>query len=188
MNTLAATNTAFQDQPATWVANPTETLGEVTWALASQDAEPSPWTPLLTSDSEVLSAWLLARSGPWSQPLASKLQELATLPEGWDGYNGKPVCPAIVRCAAQLVDQLYVPGLIKPHLVPGGDDTLQLEWHVNQFDLEIDILGPRQLVAYLYDLDGGKEEEMEMEPSNRALAGWVRRVQQRGSAARQTEG
>ena len=120
-----------------------------------------------------------AGSSPWAKQLAGKLSELAALPRGWDGYNSGPVGPAIIEFAVQLIDRLYVPGLVAPQPVPGGDGTLQLEWHVNQFDLEIDIRGPCQLVAWLDDLETGTEEEIEVKTDLSPLVSWVRRVQQR---------
>ena len=186
MNALA-TNTAFQRPPLALIANPTETLGEKVWLPALQDAEARPWPPSLALGQSTLPAWLLAKNA-WSRLLADRLSEVAALPEGWDGYDGKPVSLPIVQFACDLVDFLYLPGLPAPQLVPGGDGTLQLEWHVNQYDLEIDILAPCQLAASLHDLESGKEEELEVETDLGPLVGWVRRLRQQPASAPQLKG
>lgn len=76
--------------------------------------------------------------------------------------------------AANLLERLYVKNLQAPHLVPGADGSLQIEWHINQYDLEIDVLGPFDVVASRFDILTEKMEEIEIESDFTELASWLR--------------
>ncbi len=105
--------------------------------------------------------------------LEDHLEELTSLPVGWDGYAGQPVSFGCAYFAANLIERLCIDAAPAPQLVPGADGTLQLEWHINQYDLEIDILGPYDVVASRYDHKNGQEEEIEVKTDFTKLAEWI---------------
>ncbi len=109
----------------------------------------------------------------WAKKLEVRFDELTSLPKGWDGYDGIPVSITCARFAAKLVERLYVKGVGVPQLVPGADGTLQLEWHMNQYDLEIDVLAPYEVVATLYDHLTEQEQEIEVQTDFTELSEWV---------------
>ena len=116
----------------------------------------------------------VARNNPlWVQELESRLNSLTGLPIGWDGYQGKPVSFSCASFAANLIGRICVDNVPAPHLVPGSDGTLQLEWHLNGYDIEIDILAPFEVVAARYDHATGEEEEIEVQADFSELAEWV---------------
>lgn len=110
---------------------------------------------------------------PWAQELKDRFDTLTALKKGWDGYNGKPVSFTCAQFAANLIENLYLERLPPPQLVPGSDGTLQLEWHINQYDLEIDVLAPYRVVATLFNHKTDKEKKIEIETDFTALADWV---------------
>lgn len=110
----------------------------------------------------------------WDRGLEPRFRELVSLPHGWDGYDGQPVSASCACFAASLLGSLWVEGVEAPQLVPGPDGTLQIEWHVNQFDIEIDVLGPYHIVATRTDLTTGREDELEGGGGPDELTAWVR--------------
>lgn len=113
-------------------------------------------------------------SSDWYLNLKNRFDELTSLPKGWDGYVGGPVSFNCAQFAANLIEQLCVAGVPAPQLVPGADGTLQIEWHLNQFDIEIDVLGPYNVVATRVDHVSGQEEELGLdEPDFTELAEWI---------------
>ena len=110
----------------------------------------------------------------WTNIVGKRLDQLCALKPGWDGYDCKPVSFTIATFAARLMERIFVEGLTAPSLVPGGDGTLQMEWHVNGYDLEIDVLGPNNVFAYRRDHEAGHEEERQYENDFTELLIWTR--------------
>ena len=80
--------------------------------------------------------------------LDGKFSELSNLSAGWDVYNGIPATAPCARFAKIILKEIYHPPLNAPdELVPGSDGTLQIEWHQNQFDIEIDVLDDNYAIA-----------------------------------------
>jgi len=135
-----------------------------------RDAAPSSIQPAYTRISMPDSIWF--------QTLQDRFDELTSLPSGWDGYNGEPVSFSCAQFAANLIERLSVNSVEKPHipapqLVPGSDGTLQLEWHLNNFDLEVDVLAPYDVIATRFDHMTNHEEEIEVQADFTELADWV---------------
>ena len=55
------------------------------------------------------------------------LTVLASLADGWDGYGGAPITEAAMRVARAI------------HVVPTCNGGIQVEWHVNGWDLEVEV-------------------------------------------------
>ena len=66
--------------------------------------------------------------------------ELVQLPGGWDSYGAKPVSSDAARAATTLMvkEASAVPNLAAPAVVPTVRGGLQLEWHRQGVDLEIE--------------------------------------------------
>lgn len=109
----------------------------------------------------------------WSTALGERFNALTALPAGWDGYEGRPVSFTCARFAAQLLARLFDPEIPPPSLVPGSDGTLQIEWHINQYDVEIDISAPFRVAASRFDCINDTIEEVELETDFSILAQWL---------------
>jgi hypothetical protein len=114
-----------------------------------------------------------SQSSRWTTQLEKRFDELTALPRGWDGYAGRPVSFWCAHFAANLMERLFVDGVPAPQLVPGGDGTLQLEWHRNQFDVEIDVLAPCDVLAVRRNHVTGQVEELELQTDFTALSEWI---------------
>ena len=109
----------------------------------------------------------------WKKALGGKFDELTGLHRGWDGYDGRPVSFTCASFAAKLLERLYDEALPPPSLVPGSDGTLQFEWHINQYDVEVDVMGAFHVIATRYDCLTGAAEQLELVSDFTALAGWI---------------
>ncbi|MFZ1415884.1 MAG: hypothetical protein WAS73_15095 [Defluviicoccus sp.] len=109
----------------------------------------------------------------WVSELTERFEDLLKLPPGWDGYAGRPVTFNCALFAANLIERLFVGGVPAPQLVPGGDGTLQIEWHRNQYDVEIDVLGPFDVLAVRRNIRTGQVEELELQMDFSPLSEWI---------------
>ena len=109
----------------------------------------------------------------WVEELEERFDVLTSLPRGWDGYAGLPVSFTCAQFAANLIERVYTRSLPAPQLVPMPDGTLRLEWHMNEFDVEIDVLGPYDVFAYRTDLLNDQEDELEIQTDFTELSDWV---------------
>lgn len=109
----------------------------------------------------------------WVNELQVRFDTLTSLPRGWDGYAGGPVSFTVATFAANLLERLCIDGVPAPQLVPGGDGTLQFEWHRNQYDVEVDVFGPYDVAAVRRDHRTGDTEELEIRSDFTPLSKWV---------------
>lgn len=110
----------------------------------------------------------------WFSNLKSRLDELTSLPVGWDGYTGQPVSFQCARFVANMLERLCQDDVPAPSLVPGSDGSLQVEWHRNMFDVELDVLGVHNVVATRVNLRTDEEEVLEIQSDFTEIAEWIR--------------
>lgn len=77
----------------------------------------------------------------WSGPLHRAASRLLRLHAGWDGLGSVAIPHHVVQLASKLVaDALAGIDIAEaPYLVPGGDGSVQIEWHEKHGELELDI-------------------------------------------------
>ena len=78
-------------------------------------------------------------------PIGDRLAELLTLSVGWDGYRGVPAKAHTAGLADRIAKTMSHYG--DPAAVPGADGSIQLEWHQNGYDIEIDIYTRKSVSA-----------------------------------------
>ena len=109
----------------------------------------------------------------WARSAKNRLDSLVSLKLGWDGYQGIPVSFNLAYFALQVIDRLYQEGVPKPDIIPGSDGTLQIEWHVNGYDVEVDILGVNNIVASRFSRAHGVDDEVELKNDLSCVWQWV---------------
>lgn len=109
----------------------------------------------------------------WYSHLKERLSQLTALPVGWDGYMGRPVSFQCANFAANILVRLCRSNVPAPSLVPGADGSLQIEWHRNKFDVEIDVLGAQNVIATRVDRETDMQEIVEIENDFSEIAKWV---------------
>jgi hypothetical protein len=88
--------------------------------------------------------------------------ELCRLPHGWDGHDGKPANPDTVVFAANIIAGLMRPRVPMPSVMPLSYGGVQIEWHRNNWDVEIEIIAPNRMHVFAYNLISGIEESYEL--------------------------
>lgn len=112
-------------------------------------------------------------SSRWVAELRDRLDELTSLPVGWDGYLGRPVSFQCAHFVANMLERLCVPDVPAPSLVPGSDGSLQVEWHRNNFDVELDVIGAQDVVATRIDRRTNVEEVVEIGNDFSEIVAWI---------------
>ena len=115
----------------------------------------------------------------WIRGLRARFAELTSLPRGWDGYGGSPVSRSCAVFAIEILERIYRSDVQAPQLVPGGDGTLQLEWHDQGFDIELEIMGANKVVATRYDHHSEQEEELTLEADITMIDKWMEELSSR---------
>lgn len=128
------------------------------------------------SNTSVFTCHRLIVSGPdsaWHSRLMDRFNELTALPVGWDGYDGKPVSFQCASFAAAVLAKLFQNGVPAPSLVPGADGSLQIEWHRNGYDVELDVLDAQRVIAMRLNHQTQEEELLEVENDFSKIATWI---------------
>lgn len=84
----------------------------------------------------------------WRPAVVERLECLVRLEPGWDGYNGVPVSFEIATFALRMLEAACGYDCPCPQIVPGSEGDLQIEWHTHLGDIELDVLGPNNVVAW----------------------------------------
>lgn len=110
--------------------------------------------------------------------LIAELEELAELPENWDGYGSPPIQPPVKKTAYQLLEFLEKLVMPSPHVAPVSGGGLQLEWQAGKRELELEIF-PNGEVSFLTVETSGEMEEGTFSADFRTdlsrLATWFKR-------------
>lgn len=114
---------------------------------------------------------LLASS--WAPIVEERLDELTALPVGWDGYAGRPVSFVVAYFVANMLERLCQDNVPAPSLVPGSDGSLQVEWHRNMFDVELDVLDAQNVVAARVNHMTNEEVVVEIQNDFSEIVPWI---------------
>jgi len=132
--------------------------------------------PVSVTSPSISDMVMVPGQSEWLAVLADRFDDITSLPRGWDGYGGLPVAFSCAQFAANLIDRLFDSNIGVPQLVPGSDGTLQIEWHENDFDIEVDVLGPYDVIAVKRDLSTGETIEREFNTDFSELADWIKEL------------
>lgn len=90
----------------------------------------------------------------WVRRLGSQLNELLELGEGWDGYRAKSISEFSVKAVIAIMVEVMNDGLAFPHIFPLPDGGLQLEWHADGDDVELEVEANGSAFAFIRDRNG----------------------------------
>ncbi len=103
-----------------------------------------------TSSSAVLSS----EKKSWRELIKSRLNKLVELPSNWNSYGGSSISEEKANIAYSLLDELLRDSTPLPQIVPTPNGSIQIEWHINNIDLEIEIISAIEFDVYYGDLTG----------------------------------
>ena len=106
-----------------------------------------------------------------------RLDELAALPLGWDGYSGLPVSGETALFTLELLSTICDDGTLAPQIVPGPDGDLQVQWHTLIGDIELHVAKPHHVDAW-YSLAADRGDGISTMLSNNfgVLEAWVKTI------------
>jgi hypothetical protein len=142
---------------------------------ASLQTAPIPlWPPSREAKKQVREEGPPATSDEWLMSALSTLLHIQRLPVGWDGRHSPALRLDAFQAAAKVLVRVCGQRVALPAIgpVPGGG--LQLEWHIGNRELEIEIL-PDGSLEFL-TAEGVQEEEGSLSLSDRKVVELVRWV------------
>lgn len=171
--------------------------GSLTSAVLASAIAPMPTSTSVTTDFFALNASLplatTATAGPppilttemvssfvggepsWISHLTGNARRVGSLKAGWDGAGSIAISPKALFLATSntrfaLKD---FPDVSAPHLVPGGDGSLQVEWHARHGELELDIGSNGQMSIWIKDHRNGAEFDAQNEAALALFYRWA---------------
>lgn len=110
----------------------------------------------------------------WRQEVTEKLNELTALERGWDGYRARPVSFDTAHFALQMLESICRVSAPAPQIVPGSNGDLQIEWHSDNGDVELHVVGPYRVEAWRANQATGPEgEDRILTNEFTEVAGWI---------------
>lgn len=111
----------------------------------------------------------------WRDAVVSKLNELVALERGWDGYQAGPVSFENASFALRMLEACCGVDAPMPQIVPGVVGDLQVEWHIGNTDIELDIRGPNNVHAWICNEQTGPNgHEFALTNDFTIVAKWLR--------------
>lgn len=81
----------------------------------------------------------------WLVPCMERLANMLSLPEDWDSYGAKRIRPtSIVGALNFLLPNIQDLPTPLPDVVAHRNGNVQLEWHIGDVDLEVEVLSEHQ--------------------------------------------
>lgn len=91
----------------------------------------------------------------WLQEIAQRLDQLGGFDNGWDGHDARAMAEDAVVMMLHVLQQVAVPGVPMPDMVLSPEGGLQIEWHQNGWDIEIEARSSGDIEAWACPPGGG---------------------------------
>lgn len=98
----------------------------------------------------------------WYKVAKAKLNHLAQLPLGWDGYKAPPVSLNNAIFALDMLNQICFPSTPSPQIVPGVNGNCRVEWHTLEGDIELNVKSPNDVEVWYSVLNSNPPVEHEI--------------------------
>ncbi len=127
----------------------------------------SPSAVVRTMNDRWVGATPVSLAPQWYRELVG----IAALKENWDGYGSPRVNPTALEVARQLLSEAQQYGLSSPHIAPVTGGGVNIEWVVDERELEVEVL-PTGAVEYLMSV-GDDSWEGQLDLNRQGLEGLV---------------
>lgn len=109
-------------------------------------------------------------------PVIERVVELAELPGGWNSCDANPVSATALRRTLEFLLEHVTPGVDLPAVVPTVRGGLQLEWHNNGLDVEVEIASDGPVSLFMEDTTTGETTEMNLIGNEQRMRRWLTRA------------
>lgn len=104
--------------------------------------------------------YLIGQTEPkWRAYVVGKLSEIGRLHKNWDGYGAREIYHSRIRSMLDLLESVMREETPAPWVIPVADGNIQVEWHFDNFELEIESVDSSSFLVSFEDLEDGFEEE-----------------------------
>jgi len=104
--------------------------------------------------------------GPvWLNAVYSRFEHLLSLLENWDSCGAKKISEDSIAQGYRVLSRLLINELTLPSIIPSNDGSIQLEWHLQNVDVEIEIPEEGMVNLFVEDRRGATVSEVEKEYS-----------------------
>ncbi len=110
--------------------------------------------------------------------LIDRLHHLGSLAPNWDSYDAVPVQGTAAVEAMRLLAQILTFDVPTPTLVPTSSGGLQLEWHQDEAELELDV-HPNGAVEVFLSMPNNQTWEGPLANSRWRLEAFLRHISHR---------
>jgi hypothetical protein len=121
------------------------------------------------------------RPPEWLSMTEEAIESLLTLPENWDSYGARAIESRAVRAAIELLRSIVQLDTPQPVVVPTNQGGIQIEWHTQGIDLEIEITAEREVRILYENPQENAEEEFELGSDLKPLTDLTAKVSHPGS-------
>lgn len=119
---------------------------------------------------------LVDKTFPWWNLIQNKMGKFICLPENWDGHGGRPTRFQCAYFAMHILEVTCSPTTPEPSIVPCANGGLQIEWHINGYDIEIYVEKPNKIYAWRGTLEDEEGEECNLTTDFTRIAHWVNEI------------
>lgn len=143
-------------------------------SLSSSEALPSPSSTSISEKDSFNQEWSASRPTipiaahkviikgdvpVWINNIVVRLNELLDLPVNWDSYGADKIHFRSAIYVIEMLTVLFNSNIPEPSIVPISNGGIQMEWHTNEANLEIDIQPDRTTVYYFHHEQFEDEEK-----------------------------
>lgn len=87
----------------------------------------------------------------WLSYVEKRLNELLLLSDNWDRQGGNAIRYDVACFAVVFMNDVLNTNTSAPQIVPLASGGIQLEWHKNGIDLEVEIAAPNEIYVVFQD-------------------------------------
>ena len=118
----------------------------------------------------------------WLIPTVEKLNELRRLTASNWSAGAKPIDISAINSMLELLTNILPNDAPPPTVVPTWDGGVQVEWHRNGIDLEIEVSADRESEYYFFDHQSNEEIEGEAPGNLDQLSEYAKKLRQDAAA------
>ncbi len=98
----------------------------------------------------------------WFIEVAEEIENLLQINDGWDSYGGSAPSPQIIKETLLILSELPDSNIPSPQIFPTNQGGIQLNWEIENKDIEIRIQSPTEVNAFIENIDTGNIQEYHM--------------------------
>ena len=109
-------------------------------------------------------------------PVIKRVAQLMALPRGWNSYDASPVSDSALRRTVEFLVEYVAVGFDLPVVVPTVHGGLQLEWHCNGVDIEVEVASDGHVAYFAEDDTMGEPVAVNLAGNEDRIKYWLTRT------------